>query len=749
MLKLNWHKQGRIQTLEDIDNLIFDANKCSPNISGFDTETTGLHLIDDKPFLMQFGFVNLKTKEAYVYFVDREHDKEIFDKVVPIMWLIASKTNLLIGANIKYDLHMMTNIGHEYPYDNVSEMQVMIRLVHDAIPTKRGGVPLALKNYASQYIEKGARFHEKLLEEERGKIASDYKNQLKIELRQAGFTWKSVEKTIEDSVLEPEDYPEQVRVIYEKWYNNLPERIKRNMTSSVVSRDDIPYNMLNRKVMYSYAEYDVIYTLEVAASLIPALKIKKQWVTFERENSLIKHLYRMERMGFEMNVPYILESKQVLKQYLLKQRQELISIAKRPVTASQQKVIKEVFLEVFGIKVDATGKDELNDLYLELSQKDKKEPMRFVSIIQELRTLEKWYVTYLKRFLREAEYSDTIYSLMSQATPVTGRLSSDFQQFPKGAIEDENGKELFRPRNMVKTHAGYLGTAYIDYSQIELRFQAFYTILIGHPDLNLCRAYMPYKCYKLDFMNNRIAFNHENPNDIITYKDYTWYHEEDNKEWHPVDVHGATTQQAFPEIEPGTPEFAHWRGKVGKTTNFAKNYGATRKVIARTFAKFNFSEEKITQIDASYYKAFPGVKEYQQYCYQIALNGFMTNMFGRRYYGISGHNGMNALVQGSAADFLKEAIIKLGEYIFEKGLKSRMVINIHDEIAFAIAEGEELEIWNFQAIMQEFPETQVPIVADLEFTATLWGEKEEVEDVKDIIRISKLASTSTSIETFD
>ena len=102
---------------------------------------------------------------------------------------------------------------------------------------------------------------------------------------------------------------------------------------------------------------------------------------------------------------------------------------------------------------------------------------------------------YLLRFVREIELGHTrIYTQINQVGTVSGRVTSDFQQFPKYGINKANGDPLFHPRKMVVTTPGYKGIAYLDYSQVELRLQALYTILVGSPDLNLCRAYMPYKC---------------------------------------------------------------------------------------------------------------------------------------------------------------------------------------------------------------------------------------------------------------
>ena len=132
---------------------------------------------------------------------------------------------------------------------------------------------------------------------------------------------------------------------------------------------------------------------------------------------------------------------------------------------------------------------------------------------------------------------------------------------------------------MIAITPGYKGIAYLDYSQIELRLQALYTILVGHADLNLCRAYMPYKCKTIindgsigceQYQYHYEDFDYKNPEHIKHAYDWKWYYDEDlSKEWIPTDVHAATTHVAFPDLDTSSDEFKKLRGKVGKRVNFA------------------------------------------------------------------------------------------------------------------------------------------------------------------------------------
>ena len=134
--------------------------------------------------------------------------------------------------------------------------------------------------------------------------------------------------------------------------------------------------------------------------------------------------------------------------------------------------------------------------------------------------------------------------------------------------------------------------------------------------------------------------------------------------------------------------------------------------------------EEATALHGAYALSFPGVKQYQRYCFNlINREGVGTNLYGRRYYGMSGHNYANAAVQGTGADLLKEKIIELDTFIQNNGYKTRMQMNIHDEISFIVPKEEVRIIPKLQYIMQNLPGTLVPIVAEIEVSQSTWADK--------------------------
>lgn len=729
-----------LETKEDILDMIREIKHKNISEIILDTETTGVHIKLDKPFLLQFGYVEGDT--VYVF---EARKKQLKRAAYAVLKLVELKKIALVGHNLSFDLHMLENVGVEIPNIKCIDTTVCIRLAHDALTEANGGPPLGLKEYTQQFIDRSARDFQKKLKEERTAISATLNIELKTMLRLHDRSWtkKQLDEMLSDYLSTPEVLGETAAQVYYDWYyNKVPERIRDNMTTPMVESEDVPYDMLNKDNLEIYAAYDIIYTAEVLYLCMPAIKARKMEDTFNMECDYILPILRMEDTGFAVNKDYIIETRIKLKEYILARRERLKELVGEYVKPSQAKVIKDTLEKKFGVKVESTGKEILNTVIADLKHTGANpEALEFIEILQELRTLDKWYQTYLMRFVREIQKEDRIYTTIFSAGTVTGRITSDFQQFPKYGIRTYDDQPLFDPRRMVKVTDGFSLLTYIDYSQIELRLQAMYTILVGHPDLNLCRAYMPYQCKTIiddggigcgQYQYHYEEFDYNNKEHIKHAYDWKWYLNENlEQEWIPTDVHAATTHKAFPDLDTHSDEFKKLRGKIGKRVNFAKNYGAQYAKIKEMFPEYD--DDEIKRIDDSYYAAFPGVKEYHNYCYNLAKSaGYGTNLFGRRYYGVSGHKLINALIQGSGADMLKRRIIALDKYIRDKKLKSRLQMQIHDELCFEIYPGEEKEIFEFQRIMQDYPEALVPIVAEIEISKTTWADKQEVNTLEEV-----------------
>ena len=160
-----------------------------------------------------------------------------------------------------------------------------------------------------------------------------------------------------------------------------------------------------------------------------------------------------------------------------------------------------------------------------------------------------------------------------------------------------------------------------------------------------------------------------------------------------------------------------------------KNYGCGAKTLADNLG---IDLETATKLSDAYNNAYPGVIKYQQKVQaDLALKGYVTNLYGRKYFienSTNYYKGNNYCIQGTGADALKEVEIKICEYLKDK--KSRFILPIHDERALEIAPGEEDE---FPKKIKELMESvgdvikYCPMVSEVEMTETNWAEKHEVK----------------------
>lgn len=704
-------------------------NLWQPRYISIDTETTGVHITQDKPFYLSFAFIG-KNKEAISagLYLDSINEKDLGVLIRTLFTL--SEKGYLIGHNIAFDLNMLENIGYPIKHRQLLDTMVLIRLTTDAVQEKHGGAPLGLTKFATQYIDRNANSHDKQIKQERTRISRNLNNKLFKTINRREF---------HDTMKFPKDIsdlPEAMQKAYETWYEELPEQIRLNMTTPLVESGDVPYNMIPSEILSKYAVYDAIYTFEIFDRTYPLITLKQQEEVFKIEQELTYPLYKITREGFYMNKEYIFQAKLILKRYIENRITRFQQLAGKDISISQIAELKGVLNERFKLNVSATNDGVLSAKLRELYQADPLNPaIEFIEIIAELRTLSKWYSTYLMRFHVNALKYDTIHTTLNPAGAVTGRFTSDFQQFPRGGIKDNQGNILFNPREMITRPDDNHYLLFIDYSQMELRIQALYTILLGHPDRNLCQAYMPYECYHYQ---TRDEFDFTNAEHLARWGEVqpngksAWIRKDTFEPWIPTDVHAQTTAAAYPEVDRNSNQFRTLRGEVGKAANFACNYGAKANRIHEMFPHMTFDEAN--NIYNAYRETFPGTVLYHQWCYNTtATNGYGENLFKRRYYNINGHNYMNAAIQGTGADMLKMKMIELFDYL--EPYQSKLIMTVHDELIFLLHRDELHIIDELKAIMEFLEGTHVPIVVDTEISNSTWAQKKGFKVINGLLTI--------------
>ena len=530
----------------------------------FDTETTGLHPVEDKPFLYQFGYYTTNGS-GYVWTVDLERQPILGVYFIQAINRLNTKAPIVLGHHVVFDLHMLKNIGAEVTdFHNFSDTQFYIRASSNAVQTDKGGEPLALKDWAVRHINPQANQYEKELKKMRTMAAQKLNNQLLMAtmMKKKDFDAFFKDKTNDWTMLSP-----NIRDKYKEWHDHLPEYLKPIITGTVDS-DDIRYDTLPRDAVAEYAAYDIDWTLNCYELTHEIAELRGGMVQIGFENQQIPWLFEMERVGFLVDKNYLMESKAKTRDYLLRRRADLKLLAHDDITASQNQRIV-LALAQMGVVVEAANKEVLQ-LKLEDIQNDERyaDAAEFIQTVLEVRHLEKFYSTYICRFEKQLTKSDRIYTSINQVQAVTGRVSCDFQQFPKEGITDMDGNSLFNPRQMVIAPEGK-ALIYLDYSAQELRTQALWTLLIGHPDYNLLRAYCPWQCHRAD----GTQYDPANPEHVAAWNDGSWLNDSDNQPWTKTDPHAETTKAILrllgkEEIINDPEQFHLWRYK-GKTVNFA------------------------------------------------------------------------------------------------------------------------------------------------------------------------------------
>ncbi len=271
-----------------------------------------------------------------------------------------------------------------------------------------------------------------------------------------------------------------------------------------------------------------------------------------------------------------------------------------------------------------------------------------VNEILEYREVRKLLSTYIEPFPGYVSpVTGKIHTTFNQALTATGRLSSSNPNLQNIPIRSERGKEI-RKAFVPSDPAGSILSA--DYSQIELRIMAH---LCGDPHM-------------------REAFN--------------------NGE----DVHRTTASKIF-GVSPD--EVTDTQRRVAKTANFGIMYGISSFGLAQ---RLKVSRQEAKGIIDGYFEAFPSIKEFIAEAVRKAeRDGYVETLFGRRRYlpdinaknatvrALAERNAVNAPIQGTAADIIKIAMVSVAGKIKEAGFRSRMALQIHDELLFDTAPGEE------------------------------------------------------------
>ena len=422
-----------------------------------------------------------------------------------------------------------------------------------------------------------------------------------------------------------------------------------------------------------YACEDADITLQLKNRLEPQIegdKMKKLF--YEIEMPLVNVLAQMEINGVMIDDFALAQSSQTMTNELLKIEHEIKKLAGKELNINSPKQIGELLFE--NLKIAEKAKKTKTGQYV--TDEETLEKMRgkhpVIEKILEYRGLKKLLSTYIDALPALInKKTNKIHTSFNQTVTATGRLSSSNPNLQNIPIRDEKGKEI-RKAFIASENCVFLSA---DYSQVELRIMAHLS-----KDANMTKAFL---------------LNH--------------------------DIHAATAANIYKiPIEQVTSEMR----RKAKTANFGIIYGISVFGLAE---RLNIPRSEAKELIDGYFETFPMIKTYMDKCIENAREkGFVETIFGRKRYlpdinshnanvrGFAERNAINAPIQGSAADIIKIAMVRISKRIAEENLKSQMILQVHDELNFNVPVDEIETLKHLvREEMEQACSLQVPLKVDI------------------------------------
>ncbi|MBS2212537.1 DNA polymerase I [Carboxylicivirga mesophila] len=430
-------------------------------------------------------------------------------------------------------------------------------------------------------------------------------------------------------------------------------------------RDLAPENVLD------YAAEDADITLQLALKFQEELKGSAVEKLFnEIEMPLIEVLANMEFEGVKLDAEALKDFAEKLREQIIALEKTIEELAGMSFNIASPKQVGEVLFE--HLKIDEKAKKTKSGQYStnEETLQKLKERHEIIPAILEYRGLVKLLNTYVEALPKLInEKTGKIHTSYSQATVVTGRLSSNNPNLQNIPIRDENGKEIRKAFTASDTEHVFLSA---DYSQVELRLMAHFS---GDEHL-------------ID------AFNRGE------------------------DIHAATAAKIFKvPLEEVTADMR----RKAKTANFGIIYGISAFGLAE---RLTISRKEAKEIIDGYFESFPGVKEFMDGSIAKAReNNYVETLYGRKrnlsdinsrngvVRGMAERNAINAPIQGTAADIIKQAMVNIQERFETEKIASKMILQVHDELNFDVLKSEEEKV---KAIVKEEMEQAIQLSVPFE-----------------------------------
>ena len=424
--------------------------------------------------------------------------------------------------------------------------------------------------------------------------------------------------------------------------------------------------------VYEYAAEDADITLRLKNVLEPKLKeLNLEELFWNVEMPLVPVLAHMEMNGVCIDTNTLKETSVNLTNRLTEIERHIYELAGESFNIASPRQVGEILFGKMKI-VDKPKKTKTGQYVTSeevLQQLRSKSPI--IDEILNYRGLKKLLSTYVDSLPKLINpRTGRIHASFNQAITSTGRLSSSDPNLQNIPVRDDDGKEI---RRCFIPEPGCLFFS-ADYSQIELRIMAHLS---------------------------------EDPNMTEAFREGN-------------DIHAATAAKIWHE---DISQVTDAQRKKAKTANFGIIYGITTFGLAQ---RMNIENKEAKQIIEDYFHTFPGVKAYMEKSKEIVRKkGYAETLFHRRRYlpDINSHNGtvrgfaernaINAPIQGSEADIIKVAMVRIFKRFKAEDIKSKMIIQVHDELNFSVYPEEKEKVEQIVVEeMQNAYQLNVPLVAD-------------------------------------
>ncbi len=429
---------------------------------------------------------------------------------------------------------------------------------------------------------------------------------------------------------------------------------------------------LKPEEVYEYAAEDADITLQLRNVLEQKLdEVNARKLFEEIEMPLVKVLADMEINGVRLDTDQLKVTQEVFTDRMNQYERHAFEEAGQEFNISSPRQVGDILFGKMQLvekpKKTKTGQYVTSEEVLQ--QLSGKAPI--VDDILNYRGMKKLLGTYVEALPKLIDEKDLhIHTSFNQAITATGRLSSSDPNLQNIPVRDDDGKEI---RKCFIADEGCKWFS-ADYSQIELRIMAH---LSG--DENMIEAF-------------REGF----------------------------DIHRATASKIWKErIE----DVSDAQRKKAKQANFGIIYGITAFGLAQ---RMDISNKEAKQLIDDYFHTFPKVYQYMEQAKESAREkGYAETMFGRRRYlpdiksgnntvrGFAERNAINAPIQGSEADIIKIAMIRIWRRFKAENLRSKMILQVHDELNFSVYPDEEKKVEEIVIEeMQNAANLSVPLTAD-------------------------------------